>query len=68
MADPFVAVALVKLFLDTVEEGPKGAAKSLAKMATGPVGTADDIADASIGRKKKEGILKSIGNTLKDCD
>lgn len=55
MPDPFFIPGLVKMFFDTVSEGPKGAAKGLAGMALGPVGNALDAADlVGVGRRGRD--------------
>ncbi len=66
MADPLIAVGLTKLFFDTVEKGPKGAAKGVASLAAGPAGTAYDVYDMARKKGRRQGLGKQMAGLLVD--
>lgn len=66
MPDPFFIPGLLKLFFDTVSDGPKGAAKGLAGMALGPVGNALDAAEVLGGGRRGRDLGTQVSGLLVD--
>ncbi len=64
-------VGLTLMFLKTIDEGPRGAAKSLASAPLGDIGTAIDTASTvscSSPASSEGGFLASIGQIFDDSD
>ena len=67
--DPLFGLGLLKLFLDTVDDGPMGAAKDLATMGMGPVGTAIDAAEVAWeSTSHSKGFGEQMAELLVSCD
>lgn len=67
--DPLLGLGLLKLFLDTVDDGPVGAAKDLATMGLGQVGTAIDAAEiAWESTSHSKGFGEQVAELLVSCD
>lgn len=69
LVDPLFGLGLLKLFLDTVDDGPVGAAKDIATMGMGPVGTAIDAAGVAWeSTSHSQGFGEQMAELLVSCD